>query len=164
MEAGAKKQILDILQEDCRRSPEQIALMLGLEAEAVKAAIAEMEDERLILKYPALINPEKLGDDTVTAMIDVKVVPQRDLGFDQVAERIYRYPEVRSVFLMSGGYDLSVVIEGRTMKEVALFVAQKLAVLEHVQSTATHFVLKRYKKDGVIYDEEIEDNRLQVSP
>ncbi|MZP28731.1 AsnC family transcriptional regulator [Heliobacterium undosum] len=164
MEAGAKKQILDILQEDCRRSPEQIALMLGLEAEAVKAAIAEMEDERLILKYPALINPEKLGDDTVTAMIDVKVVPQRDLGFDQVAERIYRYPEVRSVFLMSGGYDLSVVIEGRTMKEVALFVAQKLAVLEHVQSTATHFVLKRYKKDGVIYDEKAEDNRLQVSP
>ncbi|MBC9785570.1 Lrp/AsnC family transcriptional regulator [Heliobacterium chlorum] len=164
MGAIDKKKLLDILQDDCRISHEQIALMLGQDVETVKSAIKEMEDERIILKYPALINPEKLGDDTVTAMIDVKVVPQRDVGFDQVAERIYRYPEVRSVFLMSGGYDLSVVIEGRTMKEVALFVAQKLAVLEHVQSTATHFVLKRYKKDGVIYDEKEEDYRLQVSP
>lgn len=164
MDLDVKKKVLEILHSDCRLTPEQIALMLGLEADTVKAAIKEMEDDRVLLKYAAMVNWEKVGDELVTAMIDVKVVPQRGVGFDQVAERIYRYPEVRSVSLMSGGYDLSVEIEGRTMKEVALFVAEKLAVLEHVQATATHFVLKRYKQDGVIFEEREEDHRLVVSP
>ncbi|WP_153726489.1 Lrp/AsnC family transcriptional regulator [Heliorestis convoluta] len=156
--------ILDILQKDCRLSVDQIALMVGLPSQQVQEAIRELEENRTILKYAALINWEKVEDEVVTAMIDVKVVPQRDVGFDQVAERIYRYPEVKSLSLMSGGYDLSVVIEGKTMKEVALFVAEKLAVLEHVQATATHFVLKRYKSDGAIFDEKAEDHRLKVSP
>ncbi|KAB2954136.1 Lrp/AsnC family transcriptional regulator [Heliorestis acidaminivorans] len=159
-----KKRILEILQKDCRLSIEQIALMLGLESKQVEKAIQELEEERVILKYAALINWEKIEDEVVTAMIDVKVVPQRDVGFDQVAERIYRYPEVKSLCLMSGGYDLSVLIEGKSMKQVALFVAEKLAVLEHVQSTATHFVLKKYKSDGVIFEDQAEDHRLKVSP
>ncbi|MCW2279160.1 Lrp/AsnC family transcriptional regulator [Heliophilum fasciatum] len=164
MSTDIKKKVLDILQDDCRVSVDQIALMLGQNPDTIQTLIDELEQERIIVKYPAMINWDRFDDDLVTAMIDVKVLPQRNVGFDQVAERIYNFPEVRSVALMSGGYDLSVIIEGKSMKEVALFVAQKLAVLEHVQSTATHFVLKRYKHDGVILDKQEEDHRLVVSP
>lgn len=158
------KEILDILNENNRITPEQIAVMLDMDADEVALEIARLERDGVIIKYQALVNWEKAGEEVVTAIIDVKVIPERDLGFDQLAERIYRFPEVRSVSLMSGGYDLSVEVQGRTMKEVALFVAEKLAPIEHVQSTATSFVLRRYKQEGVILTDDKEDKRLVVAP
>ena len=119
---------------------------------AVKEELAKLEANGTILGYKTIIDWEKTETETVTAMIDVKLTPQRDRGFDRVAEKIYNYPEVKAVYLMSGGYDLSVLIEGRTMKEVAFFVSQKLAPIEAVISTATHFVLHKYKDTGVVYD------------
>ncbi len=164
MTETTRRSILAILAENNRLTPEDIAVMLGLPVEQVTEFIKDMEDSKVILKYNTLINWEKAGEEMVSALIDVKVVPQRGVGFDTVAERIYRFPEVRSVYLMSGGYDLSVLIEGKTMKDVALFVAEKLAVLEHVQSTTTHFVLKKYKQDGVIFEDKENDHRLVISP
>ena len=121
-------------------------------------------EEKIILGYVTLIDWEKTGNNNnVTAIIDVQVTPQRDVGFDTIAERICRFPEVKSVYLMSGGYDLSVVIEGASLKKVAFFVAEILATLETVQR-ATHFLLKKYKKDGVVFGEKKKDHRLVVSP
>lgn len=116
------------------------------------------------MKYRAVINWEKTDLETVSALIDVKVTPQREVGFGDVARRIYRFPEVKSVYLMSGAYDLSVLVEARNLKELSSFVAEKLATLEHVTSTATHFVLKRYKQDGVVFEDQDEPERLVVSP
>ncbi len=159
------KEILEILQDSSRTNVDEIALRLGMEAAEVERIIKNYEADGTIVKYHTLINWEKAGEETVSAFIDVGVVPQRDVGFDVCAERIYRFPEVKSVYLMSGGYDLSVLIEGKTMKEVALFVAMKLSPLEYVSSTATHFVLKKYKQDGVILVEDgKEDQRLVISP
>ncbi len=158
------KEILEILEENNRIEPEQIAVMLGRSLAEVQEAIRQMEEDRVIVKYQTLINWEKTGYETVAALIDVKVTPQREVGFDTVAERIYRFPEVKSVYLMSGGYDLSVLVEGKSMKDVAFFVAEKLATIEHVNSTTTHFILKRYKQDGVIFEDQEEDRRLVVTP
>lgn len=158
-------ELLVLLEQDARQSHEKLAMMLDVSKEEVEQALAQLEKDQVILRYPALINWDKIqGDDQVTAMIDVKVTPQRDRGFDEIAERIYRFPEVKSVYLMSGAYDLSVTIEGKTMKEVAFFVAQKLSTLDHVISTATHFILKTYKHDGVVYDQRDDDRRMVVSP
>jgi DNA-binding Lrp family transcriptional regulator len=143
--------ILKMLDRDCTCSVSQIASMLGLDKDDVAAAKEKYEEEKVILGYKAVIDWEKTGEEIVTAMIDVKVTPQRAEGFDRVAERIYQYDEVESLYLMSGGYDLSVVIKGRTLKEVALFVAQKLSTLDGVTGTATHFILKKYKDNGVIF-------------
>ena len=160
-----KKEILEILADNDRVTPAEIAAMLGVTEEEVRATIAELEKKKIILKYRAVVNWEKTDVEAVAALIDVKVTPQRDVGFDDVARRIYRYPEVKSVFLVSGAYDLSVLVEARTLKELAFFVAEKLATLENVTSTATHFVLKRYKQDGVIFDGgEEETERLAISP
>jgi len=159
-----REKILEMLSCNSRISHEQIAVMLNMNPEDVAREIKAMEDEKIILKYSTLINWEKTKSHTVTALIDVKVTPQRGVGFDEVAERIFRYPEVRSVALMSGSYDLSVKIEGKTMKEVALFVAEKLATVEHVQSTMTHFVLKQYKQAGVVFDDKEEDRRQVITP
>ena len=126
--------------------------MLEIPQEEVERELSEMEANGTILGYKTIIDWEKTDVETVTAMIDVKLTPQRDRGFDRVAEKIYNYPEVKAVYLMSGGYDLSVLIEGRTMKEVAFFVSQKLAPIDAVISTATHFVLHKYKDTGVVYD------------
>ncbi|HEX3015204.1 MAG TPA: Lrp/AsnC family transcriptional regulator [Desulfobacteria bacterium] len=164
MTEATKRSILAILAENSRLAPEDIAVMLGIKVEDVNAFINEMEDSKIILKYNTMINWEKAGEETVSALIDVKVIPQREVGFDTVAERIYRFPEVQNVYLMSGAYDLSVLIQGKSMKDVALFVAQKLATLEFVQSTATHFVLKKYKQDGVVFEDTEADHRLVVSP
>ncbi len=123
-----------------------------------------MEKDNVILGYGTVINWEKVGEETVTAMIEVKVAPEREVGFNSIAERIYRFPEVRSVYLMSGSYDLSVVVEGKTMKEVARFVSHKLSTIDRVQSTVTHFILKRYKEDHFIFEKEEADKRLVVSP
>ncbi|MDN5347479.1 MAG: hypothetical protein PWP65_1043 [Clostridia bacterium] len=156
-----RQKILTLLQENSKLTSKEIAIMLGLTPEEVAREIADMEKEKVILGYTTLINWEKAGVENVSALIDVKVIPQRDVGFDEIASRIYRYPEVKSVFLISGSYDLSVLVEGRNLKEVASFVSRKLATLEHVQSTTTHFILKRYKQDGVVFDEQ-EDGRRQV--
>ncbi len=159
-----QKKILEILEEDDRTTPEEIATMLGVSANEVRAIIGQLEDNKTIVKYHALVNWEKTDADLVEALIEVQVTPEREFGFDTIAERIYRFPEVRSVFLMSGGYDLTVLVWGRSMKEVAYFVATKLSTLEHVQSTATHFILKKYKQEGVILEDKDVNQRLVVSP
>jgi len=158
-------ELLCLLEQDARHSYERLATMLGVTEDEIGQTISDLEREQIILSYPALINWDKIqGDDQVTAMIEVKVTPQRDRGFEEIAERIYRYSEVKSVYLMSGGYDLSVTIEGKSMREVAYFVAQKLSTLDHVISTSTHFILKTYKHDGVIYEGPDDDRRMVVSP
>lgn len=158
------KEILHLLENNNKVTPEEIAVMLDMTIEDVEARIKELEENKTIIKYHTFINWEKAGEESVSALIDVKVTPQRGVGFDKIAERIYRFPEVKSLYLMSGGYDLSVLIEGKTMKEVALFVALKLATIEDVQSTATHFVLKKYKQEGVILEDSEDDRRLVISP
>ncbi len=148
-----KTQILTLLENDAKLTPEQIAVMLEVSADEVRAQIAELEESGVILGYKAMIDWEKTDRESVSAMIEVKLTPQKDKGFDRVAEKIYNYPEVKAVYLMSGAYDLSVLIEGKTMKEVAFFVSQKLAPIDAVISTATHFVLHKYKDTGVLYDQ-----------
>ncbi|NLX77208.1 MAG: Lrp/AsnC family transcriptional regulator [Clostridiaceae bacterium] len=156
------REILQILSQNSRLTNEQIAVMLGRKEEEVARAIEEMEDKNIILGYPALIDWEKTDNDTVSAYIEVKVTPQRDRGFDDVAERIYQFSQVKSCSLMSGSYDLFVVVEGKSMKDVALFVAEKLATIDSVLSTSTHFVLKKYKDKGVIFNQKRKDNREAV--
>lgn len=143
--------ILNLLEDDARLTSEQLSVMLDVSKEDIDNKINKLEENGTILGYKAMIDWEKTEREYVTAMIDVKLTPQRDRGFDRIAEKIFNYPEVKSVYLMSGAYDLSVLIEGKTMKEVAYFVAQKLAPIESVISTATHFVLHKYKDKGVIY-------------
>ena len=154
-----KAQILKLLESDGKLSAEQIAIMLDASVDSVKECILELEENGTILGYKAVVDWEKTDRESVTAMIDVKLTPQRGRGYDRVAEKIYNYPEVKSVYLMSGAYDLSVLIEGRTMKEVALFVSQKLSTIDAVNSTATHFVLHKYKDKGVLYNQSEIDER-----
>ncbi len=156
--------ILEILTDDARTPVSRIATMLGRNEAEIGEAIASLEERRIILKYPALINWEKVDVEEVEALIEVRVTPERDRGFNAVAEQIYRFDEVRNVYLMSGGYDLLVMLKASSLKKLALFVAQKLSTIEGVLSTATHFVLKKYKNEGVIIDEQIEDRRLKVTP
>ena len=154
--------ILKLLESDARLTPEQIAVMLDMDVNSVKEEISAFEKDGTILGYKAIIDWEKTDKESVSAMIEVKLTPQRDSGFDRVAEKIYNYPEVQSVQLMAGGYDLSVLIEGKTMKEVALFVSQKLATIDGVVGTATHFVLHKYKDKGVLYDATEIDERGNI--
>ena len=158
------KEILRILERDARTTPEQIATMTGKSLAQVKKAIKKAEGDRTILKYKTVINWDKLREEQVRALVEVKVVPQRDVGFDAIAERIYRFPEARSVYLVSGTYDIAVLVEGSTMQEVAGFVAQKLAPLESIQGTVTHFLLKRYKEDGEIIELEERPKRVPLMP
>ncbi len=158
------KEILELLEYNSRLTPSQIATMLDIDVEDVCQRIKEMEEDKTIISYHTLINWEKVGVEKVSAVIEVKVAPQRDVGFDAIAERIYRFPEVTSVHLVSGGYDLAVLVEGKSMKDVALFVAMKLSTLDTVLSTHTHFVLKTYKRDGIILEDGEKDRRLVVTP
>ncbi|HAP93234.1 MAG TPA: AsnC family transcriptional regulator [Desulfotomaculum sp.] len=158
------KEVLEILESDARLSAGEIAIMLSMEEEEIQRVIKELEKKKVILKYMTLVNWEKAGEEKVLAMIEVRVTPQRDTGFDAVAERIYRFPQVRSMHLMSGAYDLAVFVEGQNMREVSHFVATKLATIEGVLSTTTHFVLRTYKQDGVILEDGEKDRRLAVSP
>lgn len=151
--------ILKALEDNATLTPEQLAVMFNKEQGEIKDLIRKYESDGVILGYKAMIDWDKTDREYVTALIEVKMTPQRDRGFDRVAEKIYNYPEVQSLYLMSGGYDLCLVIEGKTMKEVAYFVAQKLAPIEYVISTATHFVLRKYKDKGVIYGAEQVDER-----
>ena len=148
------EEILKVLENDARATTSQIAGKTGATAEQVGELIKKAEQERTILKYKTVVNWEKLGEVQVWALIEVKVAPQRDVGFDAVAEHIYSFPQVRTAYLISGTYDLLVVAVGKTMHEVADFVAQKLAPIEGVQGTVTHFMLKRYKEDGEILEGE----------
>ena len=143
--------ILKLLEENANLTHEQLAVLCQKEEGDIKRIIDQYEKDGVILGYKTLIDWDKTDREYVSALIEVKITPQRDRGFDRVAERIYNYPEVQNLYLMSGGYDLAVLIEGKTMKEVAYFVAQKLATIEDVISTATHFVLRKYKDKGVIY-------------
>lgn len=154
--------ILAILQEDGRYTPAKIAVMLDKGEEEVASAIAALEARGVIVKYTAIVNDERLSDDVVQALIEVKVSPQKTSGFDAIAEEIYRFDEVKSCYLMSGGYDLAVFIEGKNLREVARFVSERLSTLDEVQSTATHFILKKYKIEGTITDTE-DDNRIRIS-
>lgn len=158
------EEILEILEKNFRYTDEQIAVMVGKTVEEVREAIQDYEEKSIIAGYTTLINWENTGKEVVTALIQVKVTPQRGEGFDKVAERIYRYDQVQACYLMSsGGFDLTVIVEGKTMKEVATFVAQKLAVLDNVGGTATHFVLKKYKDHGTIFKEKKNtDNREAI--
>jgi len=146
------KEILKILENDARTTTKQISTMTGTSSEEVAKIIKQAEKDQTILKYKTVINWDKVGEEQVGAFIEVKVTPQRDVGFDAIAERIYRFPQARSVYLLSGTYDLLVLVTGKTMHEVADFVSQKLAPVEGVQGTVTHFMLKRYKEDGEIME------------
>lgn len=158
------REILEILEDDARVSPEEIAAMVDMSPEEVQAAIREMEEKGVIRKYATIINWEKAGEDHVDAVIEVKVNPDRNRGYDLIAERIARFPEVRSLRLVSGDHDLSLLVRGRSMKEVAFFVAEKLASLEEVEGTLTHFELKCYKDHGDLLFEEENNHRLTISP
>lgn len=156
--------VLRILEKDARTTPAQIAAMTGRDEAGVAADIAALEAEGIIRSYHTRVDWDRAGDGRVFAFIDVAAQPERGTGYDRIAERIYRYPEVHSVYLVSGSQDLRVVVEGRTMQQVANFVAEKLATIDGVRGTATHFLLKKYKDDGVIFAETTTDERLAVTP
>ena len=162
-EKQKEKEVLSILEENARLSDAEIARMVGLDENEVTAIIAELERKGVVIKYKAVINYGRAGIETVQALIDVKVSPERDTGYDSVAERIARFPEVESVRLVSGEYDLSVLVSGKTMQEVAHFVAGKIAPLEQVRNTLTHFLLKTYKEHGEIYGDVGQGKRLAVT-
>ncbi|MCL1820788.1 MAG: Lrp/AsnC family transcriptional regulator [Oscillospiraceae bacterium] len=155
--------LLKLLENNARMPYSEIAARLNISEAEAEARVKELEENGTIVGYHTAIDWDKTDSETVTALIDVKVTPQREMGFDRVARRIYRFEEVESLYLMSGAYDLSVLITGRTMKEVALFVSQKLSTMESVAGTATHFLLKKYKEGGMVYDhEENEGERIQL--
>jgi DNA-binding Lrp family transcriptional regulator len=158
------KDILKLLEKDARSSHKQIATITGLSEKEVSTSIRQAEKDQVILKYKAIVNWDKVGNEHVFALIEVKVAPQRDVGFDSIAERIYRFPQARSVYLLSGTFDLLVFVEGKSMQEVANFVSQKLAPVEGVQSTVTHFMLKKYKEDGEIIGGKEELKREPLQP
>lgn len=155
-------ELLKLLENDARLTPEQIALMLDKETGDIKKMVEKYENDGVILGYHTEIDWDKTDREYVTALIELKIVPQRDRGYDHVAQKIYNYPEVESLFLMSGGFDLAVFIKGKTMREVAFFVAEKLAPLEDVTSTATHFVLRKYKDNGIVYGTAPVDERGMI--
>lgn len=158
------RELLEILEKNSRISVGELASMLQKSEYEIEKEISRLEREKIILSYGALINWERYGDDTVTAIIEINLTPQREVGFDAIAERIYRFDEVRTVYLMSGNFDLLVIIEGKSLKDVANFVATRLSTIEGVTQTRSHFMLKPYKKDGVIIEDEEKDRRLVVSP
>lgn len=159
-----REKILELLERNSRMTPAEIAVLLGSGEEVIASEIKKMEDENIICGYNTLIDWDKTGADMITALIEVRVTPTRGQGFDNIAERIYNYPEVQSVYLISGGYDLLVILEGKTLKEVSHFVSSKLSTLDSVISTATHFILKKYKDDGIIFDKKKKDERILVAP
>ena len=158
------QEILKILERDAHATPEQIAVLTGLPESEVRDRICEWESNGVIRRYKTVIDWDRYGQQRVFALIDVKVTPARGVGFDDVAERIYRYPEVHSVYLVSGTQDLRCLVEGQTLQEIADFVAQKLSTIDRVTATSTHFLLKKYKEDGDIFAEHETLHRLMVTP
>ena len=159
-----RRKILELIDKNSKLTEKEMAIMLGTTEDVVKQEISRMEEEHIICGYPTLIDWDKVSHEKVTALIEVKVTPQRGQGFDSIAERIYRFDEVETVYLMSGGFDLTVVIRSRSMREVANFVSEKLAPMEAVLSTSTHFVLKKYKEQGIQLELEKKDERIVVTP
>lgn len=158
------RELLELLEHDARRPAGELAAMLHRSEYEVEQQMRQLEQDKIILSYNTLINWEKTGSDTVTSIIEVNLTPQRETGFDAIAERIYRFEEVRTVYLMSGSFDLMVIIEGKSLKDVANFVAKRLSTIDGVTATRSHFMLKPYKKDGIIIDNEERDRRLVVTP
>ena len=159
-----REKILTFIEKNSRIDLKELAIILGVDEAAVVNELQKMEEEHIICGYHTLIDWDKAGIEKVTALIEVRVTPQRGMGFDKVAERIYNYPEVNSVYLISGGYDLLVTLEGRTLKEVSKFVSDKLSTLDSVLSTATHFILKKYKDHGTAFAVKKEDEREMITP
>ena len=158
-----REKILAVIEKNSRINLKDLAILLGESEAAVANEIAEMEKEKIICGYHTLIDWDKTGEEKVTALIEVKVTPQRDMGFDKIAERIYQYSEVEAVYLMSGSFDFTIILEGKTMRQVALFVSEKLSPIESVLSTSTHFILKKYKDHGTIMQKEDKDERMLIS-
>ena len=159
-----RMEILKYIEKHSRVELGELAVLVGVEETDVANEIADMEKEKIICGYHTLIDWDKAGVEKVSALIEVRVTPQRGMGFDKVAERIYNYPEVRSVYLISGAYDLMVILEGKTLKQVSGFVSDKLSTLDSVLSTATHFILKKYKDHGTIFTKKSKDERMLVTP
>jgi DNA-binding Lrp family transcriptional regulator len=159
---GRKEEILSLLERNARLTAAEIAVMIGRPADEVARTIESMEKNKVILGYGALVNWEKTSAAPVTALIEVRVTPQKNQGFDHIAERIYRYPQVKSCYLMSGGFDLMVIVEDETLKDVAMFVSEKIAPLDSVVSTSTHFILKKYKMNGTEFSHWEDDHREAV--
>ena len=157
-----ERDILNILSEDARIPAQKIAAMLSVDEAQVKACIADMEKSGLLVKYTAIINSEKAEDSLVEALIEVKVTPKKKEGFDGIAKQIAAFPEVKAVYLMSGAYDLAVFIEDKTLQQVSRFVSERISTFDGVISTATHFILKKYKIEGVLTEKEDADHRLSV--
>ncbi len=159
-----REKILDFIEKNSRIDLKELAIVLGVTESAVVNELEAMEEEHIICGYHTLINWEKTGIEKVTAMIEVRVTPQRGMGFDKVAERIYNYPEVESVYLISGGFDFMVILEGKTLREVSQFVSEKLSPLDSILSTKTNFILKKYKDHGTIMSEPVKDERMKITP
>lgn len=159
-----REKILAVIEKNSRIDLKDLAALLGESEAAVANEIADMERENIICGYHTMINWDNTGDEKVIALIEVKVTPQRGMGFDKIAERIYQYSEVESVYLMSGAFDFTVILEGKNMREVAQFVSEKLSVMDSVLSTSTHFVLKKYKDHGTVMCEKKEDERMLITP
>lgn len=159
-----REELLAIIEKNSRIDLKELAVILGVEETDVVTELSALEQGGIICGYHTLINWENTSMEKVTALIEVRVTPQRGQGFDSIAERIYKYPEVRSVYLISGGYDLLVTLEGRSLKEVSTFVSDKLSTLDSVLSTATHFILKKYKDHGTVLTRKKEDEREMITP
>jgi len=158
-----RKEILSTIEKNSKIDLKELAILLDKNEADIANEIADMEKEGIICGYHTLINWEKTSEEKITALIEVRVTPQRGQGFDNIAERIYNYPEVNSVYLISGGFDLLVTLEGKTLKEVSYFVSDKLSTLETVLSTSTHFILKKYKQDGTVMSSPRQDEREVIS-
>ncbi|HNZ40412.1 MAG TPA: Lrp/AsnC family transcriptional regulator [Clostridia bacterium] len=154
--------ILELLKQDARLTPKELAVMTGKSVEEVEKVIKQYEQDKVIAGYSAVINWEKARDNIVVAFIEIKVTPERDYGFEEIAKRIYSYEQVKTCYLMSGAFDIAAVVEGSDLKEVALFVAQKLSAIQGVTATSTHFVLKKYKENDLVFEEEEKDRREAI--
>ena len=159
-----REELLKVIEKNSRIDLKELAVLLGVEEVEVVNELAALEAEGIICGYHTLINWEKTSEEKVTALIEVRVTPQRGQGFDNIAERIYNYPEVRSVYLISGGYDLMVILEGKSLRDVSAFVSDKLSTLDSVLSTATHFILKKYKDHGSVISSKKQDEREMITP
>jgi DNA-binding Lrp family transcriptional regulator len=158
-----REKILAFIEKNSKIDLEELAVILGVDQAAVMNELEALQEERIICGYPTLIDWDKAGIEKVTALIEVRVTPQRDMGFDKVAERIYRYPEVNSVYLISGGFDFMVTVEGKTLREVSQFVSDKLSTIDTVLSTKTNFILKKYKDHGTVMAAPAKDERIMMA-
>lgn len=163
MLSETENKIIALLKTDSRYSADKIATLLGLSGEEVKSTVEKLEKRGIIVKYTAVLDGDKLGDELTDALIEVRVTPQARSGYNAIADKICCFPEVKSVFLMSGTYDLAVTVESRSMKEVALFISEKLSPIEGVTGTATHFIMKKYKDNGIVFDGSNQSERLPIS-